>query len=104
MAEQIVHFDRPGIASLFPNDLQGVDSPVAYRAVVGPKPPPDRITPGYAPLVRAREVWLLASGAGKADALKRSLTGERDTPLGRLLRMRGRTRVLTDIPLPQGTN
>ncbi|MBI3875147.1 MAG: 6-phosphogluconolactonase [Verrucomicrobia bacterium] len=84
------------IASLFPGENETVmNSPAVYRAVVASKLPPRRITLGYAALAAAREVWVLASGAGKEDALRASLNG--DTPLARLLRLRERTVVFTDI-------
>ena len=35
-----------------------------------PKPPPTRISLSFAAIVAARKVWVLASGAGKADALR----------------------------------
>ena len=87
------------VASLFPADVEGVTSPAVYRSAIGPKPPPQRVTLGYAPLRLARQVWVVASGAGKEEALQRSVRGDRNTPLGRLLTMREQTRILTDIPL-----
>ncbi len=86
------------IASLFPGEIDGMmDSSEIYRAVVASKPPPRRITLGYAALAAAREVWVLASGADKEAALHESLASDGRTPLARLLRMRGRTVVFTDI-------
>lgn len=83
-------------ASLFPGETQPVH-PTVYRAVVTPKPPPQRITLDYAPLAVARQVWVLVSGAGKERALKESLAAESRTPLGRVLASRANTRVLTDL-------
>ncbi len=64
------------INSLFP------DSPAVHettRLVVGvedsPKPPPLRITLTLPAIQRSREVWLLASGAEKADAVAAAIGG-----------------------------
>lgn len=63
------------VASLFPQ------SPATYeteRSVVGvhgsPKPPPERVTLTFSAICAAREVWLLGSGAGKADAVRLALS------------------------------
>ena len=85
------------VASLFPGASEAViEVPGPYLAVTGPKPPPSRITLSYGVIAAAREVWVLASGAGKEQALAESLAGG-ETPLGRILRSRARTRVFTDI-------
>lgn len=63
------------VASVFP------EHPVAYdtrpvSAVRGsPKPPPVRITLTLPAINTAEEVWLLAAGAGKADAVGMALAG-----------------------------
>ena len=85
------------VASLFPGDTEAIESRAVYRAVTGPKPPPRRITLGYPALAAAREVWVLASGEGKAGALRDSLANGSDTPLGRVLRSREQTEILTDF-------
>jgi 6-phosphogluconolactonase len=88
------------VASLFPGEPDEVIRDEAvYRAVTAAKPPPRRITLGYAALAAAREVWVIASGAGKEGALKQSLAPKGNTPLARVLRQRSQTRVLTDIKL-----
>ena len=88
------------IASLFPGESdEKVNSNLVYRAVTAPKPPPSRITLGYAALVAAREVWVLASGFGKEQALRDSLVSTSQTPLGRLLQMRSSTRIFTEIQI-----
>ena len=63
----------------------------------GPKPPPRRIPLGSPALAAAREVWVLASGEGKAGALRDSLAIDSDTPLGRVLQSREQTEILTDF-------
>jgi 6-phosphogluconolactonase len=64
------------INSLFP------DTPAVRettRLVVGvpdsPKPPPQRITLTLPAVQRSREVWLIVSGAGKADAVAAAIGG-----------------------------
>lgn len=86
------------VASLFPGEHKDVmSSTAAYRAVTASKPPPRRITLGYAAIAAAREVWVLASGAGKETALRESLSPGGTTPLAHVLRGQARTRVFTDL-------
>lgn len=86
------------VASLFPSaSLEVIESPRVYQAVTGPKPPPRRVTLGYRALEAARNVWVLASGAGKQGALSASLESGRKTPLGRVLDARRQTTIFTDI-------
>ena len=40
-----------------------------------PKPPPTRMSLGFSAIDAAEEVWLLVSGAAKAPAVARALTG-----------------------------
>ena len=51
----------------------------ANRQVVGvpdsPKPPPRRITLTLPAVQRSREVWLVVSGSGKADAVAAAIGG-----------------------------
>ncbi len=62
-------------ASIFP------ESPAAHdeRAVVAvhgcPKPPPTRVSLGFSALCRAREVWLVVAGEGKAPMVATALSG-----------------------------
>ena len=61
------------VASLFP----GLPALREGRPVVAvrdaPKPPPTRLTLTLSTLARAREVWFVASGEEKADAVERSM-------------------------------
>jgi 6-phosphogluconolactonase len=86
------------VASLFPGEsaLKVAREPI-YRPVRASKPPPDRITLGYAVLCAAKQVWVLASGAGKEVALRESLRDRSATPLGKVLQSREVTRILSDI-------
>ena len=86
------------IASLFPGESGDVmSSQAVYRSVTAGKPPPRRITLGYGAIAAAREVWVLASGAGKEAALWESLSPDGTTPLARVLRGRERTCIFTDL-------
>jgi len=86
------------VASLFPGEPEEVrESKAVFRAVTAVKPPPRRITLGYAAIAAAREVWVLASGKGKEIALRSSLDPAGQTPLARVLRQRFHTRIFTDI-------
>lgn len=72
------------IASLFPGFDQLDERRRTCVEVFGsPKPPPERITLTYPRLNNSREVWLVVSGEGKADAVARALSGQatvHDTP------------------------
>jgi 6-phosphogluconolactonase len=87
-------------ASLFPGESHfAIDDPAVYRAVTAVKPPPRRITLGYAPLRAAADVWVLASGNGKETALRRVLADTNEPPpLGRVLRARRNSLIFSDIP------
>jgi 6-phosphogluconolactonase len=62
------------VASLFPgNAALDVDDRIAVAVPDSPKPPPERISLTFAALNRARSVWFLVSGEGKADAVARAL-------------------------------
>jgi len=91
--------DDAHVASLFPGDTEAIESQAVYRAVTGPKPPPRRITLGYPALAAAREVWVLASGDGKSEALQASLAEGSDTPLAHVLQSRECTEIFTDFKL-----
>ncbi|HET9170263.1 MAG TPA: 6-phosphogluconolactonase [Actinospica sp.] len=63
------------IASLFP-DHPGTHetAPSAIAVHDSPKPPPNRISLTFRVIQSAREVWVVASGAEKAEAVARALT------------------------------
>lgn len=62
-------------ASLFPHH-EGLDATGLVVAVRdSPKPPPTRISLTMPVLRQADEVWFVASGEGKADAVREALTG-----------------------------
>lgn len=63
------------VASLFPGFPQLDATGIAVGVTGSPKPPPERISLTFAALNRARSVWFLVSGDGKADAVARALGG-----------------------------
>jgi len=64
------------VASLFPNHPAAATTGAMTTAVHdSPKPPPDRVSLTRECLERSREVWFLVSGADKADAVRRGVTG-----------------------------
>jgi 6-phosphogluconolactonase len=86
------------VASLFPGEpVEVMSSPAVYRSVTAVKPPPHRITMGYGVIAAALEVWVLASGKGKEQALRESLAPQGKTPLARVLRSRTQTKIFTDV-------
>lgn len=90
------------VASLFPGapepGVAAAEEPV-YRPVTASKPPPRRITITLPAIAAARQVWVLASGPGKSQALRASLAPEGATPLARVLQSRPETLLFTDIPI-----
>lgn len=88
------------VASLFPGENPAaINSPAIYRAVRGPKPPPNRVTLSYAALAAAANVWVLVSGSGKEGALRQSISSGGVTPLARVLSARKETLILTDVQI-----
>jgi len=88
------------VASLFPGAPQEVVvTKAVYVPVLASKPPPRRITLNFAALAAARQVWVLVSGAGKENALRESLAANGKTPLARVLQMRDKTLIFTDLAI-----
>ena len=65
-------------ASLFPGSPALRETVRRVLPVTGPKPPPERISLTPPALRAARLCIVLASGAGKAEAVRRALSGELD--------------------------
>ncbi|WP_204800779.1 6-phosphogluconolactonase [Mycobacterium riyadhense] len=64
------------INSLFPDTPAVRETARMVVAVdASPKPPPQRITLTLPAIQRSREVWLMVSGAGKADAVAEAVGG-----------------------------
>ena len=88
------------VASLFPGKTEGTNLSDIFCAVKNsPKPPPNRVTLSYATIAVAREVWVLASGAGKETALRESLSPSEKTPLAKVIQSRPQTKIFTDFSL-----
>jgi 6-phosphogluconolactonase len=87
------------VASLFPNaSVEIVNGAKPFLAVENsPKPPFRRISMSYAIIAAAKQVWILASGAGKEAALRESLEPDGHTPLARVVRSRSHTKIFADI-------
>jgi 6-phosphogluconolactonase len=63
-------------SSLFPDHPSASDESGPVIAVRNsPKPPPMRFSLSFAGLDGANEIWAIASGPGKADAVARALGG-----------------------------
>lgn len=69
------------VASLFPGHaaLEAGGSAVAVHD--SPKPPPQRVSLTRDVIDGARQVWLLGSGAEKAEAVTRGLAGDAESPV-----------------------
>ncbi|MFM9376090.1 6-phosphogluconolactonase [Gordonia sp. VNK21] len=64
------------VNSLFPHTAATAENAEPVLAVTdSPKPPPQRITLTFPVINRSREVWLLVSGAEKAEAVAAAHTG-----------------------------
>lgn len=72
------------VASLFPGREEQFADATCVSVRNSPKPPPVRTTFNMATIQSSREVWLIASGAGKADAIKLATSGAtaKDAPAG----------------------
>lgn len=70
-------------ASLFPHNPALDDARLAVPVHDAPKPPPERVSMGYAVLNTARHRLVLVAGKGKAAALARVRSGEA-LPVARL--------------------
>jgi 6-phosphogluconolactonase len=71
------------VASVFPDHPSGDAMGTAAAVHDSPKPPPIRITLTLSTLNTADEVWVIASGAGKADAVELARSGT-TVPAGRV--------------------
>ncbi|WP_062134046.1 6-phosphogluconolactonase [Demequina aestuarii] len=69
------------VASLFPGHPGFAASGAPTLAVHdSPKPPPTRVSLALETINGAREVWVIAAGAAKADVVARCLRGDADLP------------------------
>ena len=63
------------VASLFPDQPAVHDNRPVVAVRDSPKPPPTRISLTFPSIQAAREVWILASGAEKSEAIATALSG-----------------------------
>ena len=63
------------VASIFPESPAASDERPVVAVRDCPKPPPTRVSLGFPAITAAEEVWLLVSGAGKAEAVAEALGG-----------------------------
>ena len=70
------------VASLFPNhpSFQNTMASAVIGVEDAPKPPPERMSLTMNAINRSRAVWMLVSGAGKAEALTRAMGGDPSLP------------------------
>jgi 6-phosphogluconolactonase len=80
------------VAAIFPAHPSAEPSSQSVIGVTdAPKGPPERISLTIETINRSREVWLLASGAEKAEVVSRAVAGDSALPAGRVS---GRRRTL----------
>ncbi|CAN5187824.1 MAG: 6-phosphogluconolactonase [Nocardioidaceae bacterium] len=85
------------VASLFPDHPGLAASGVAVAVRDSPKPPPVRVSLTFEALNRAREVWFVAAGGGKAWAVAQARAGGNVSEIpARAVRGIERTRWLLD--------
>jgi 6-phosphogluconolactonase len=63
------------VASIFPDSPAVADDRTVVAVRDCPKPPPTRVSLGFAAINAAEEVWLLVGGGAKAPAVARALSG-----------------------------
>jgi 6-phosphogluconolactonase len=87
------------VASLFPiSSAQFLDISVPFLVVENsPKPPPTRISLSYKMIFTAKTVWILASGAGKEEVFRKSISAEGTAPMAQVIRSRELTRIYSDF-------
>jgi len=69
------------VASIFPDSPAVTDDRPVVAVRDCPKPPPTRVSLGFAAINSAEEVWLLVSGEAKAPAVADALAGAAATDL-----------------------
>jgi 6-phosphogluconolactonase len=57
------------VASLFPNNIHEDEKRAAFAITDSPKPPKERITLSLRKINESNEIWLVASGEAKAEAI-----------------------------------
>jgi 6-phosphogluconolactonase len=83
------------IASIFPNSSHLNDSGVAFLIEDSPKLPSIRISFTLETINKAREVWIVAAGEEKAEAVTKLINGNLSIPAS-LISAASRTRLIAD--------
>mgnify|MGYP003346247562 FL=1 len=69
------------IASLFPGEIHADESREVFAITNSPKPPAKRVTFSLKKINSANQIWLVASGEGKADAVAGLIEEEYSLPV-----------------------
>ena len=80
------------VASLFPNEIYQNEKRKAFAITNSPKPPAERITFSLNVINSAAEIWVVASGDSKRDAIEGFMDGDMNLPVSHL----NATRLLVD--------
>ncbi len=90
------------VASLFPGnpEVEGDLKDRLFYDVVGPKPPPQRVTMSLRLLANAKQVWVIVPGEGKRETLVNAIAPNSTLPLGRLIQHRPMTEIWADFTVP----
>jgi len=72
-------------ASLFPGSDSLQDDDSIVLDIVGPKPPPRRVTLGFKPLRECRTLVAIALGASKFPVIEKIRSGDRELPIANVL-------------------
>lgn len=77
---EVFEQSRQQVADAGPHGASSTAAARALPVTDSPKPPPKRVTLTLATINQARQVWLLAAGASKADAVSGALRHGSDLP------------------------
>ena len=83
------------VASLFPGSTDIDDQREVIAITDSPKPPVERISFTMATINRAREVWIVAAGEGKSDAVTKIIEADLSIPAS-YVRGSNHTRLIVD--------
>ncbi len=83
------------VASLFPGIANLDDTRDIFAITDSPKPPPVRVSFTMKLINEAKEVWIVAAGEGKADAVTKIIEGDLSIPAS-YVRAKEHTRLIVD--------
>ena len=88
-------------ASIFPGNTEigGALRHECFYPVIGPKPPPERVTMSLRALLAARHVWVVISGEQKRVTLEAALREDSQLPIATLIQRRPLTTCYLDFPV-----